>query len=545
MGMRLLACSLGLSCCVLWAQPVAPRGGSENPGVLEGRVLHALSGEPVGRARVTLRTEGPQNSLTALTDSAGRFVFENLAAGIYRIWAERTGFLPQEHGARPPAQAGLPVQLESGQTLRGVEIRLTPQGVIAGTVVDEYGDPVPRVQVAALRRTGYGGVRAVRVEGAETNDRGEFRLFGLAPGGYLLFAQAPPHFRERPSRAGGGVPEEQFVQTYYPGVPDLAGAALVEVAPGQEVAGRDIRMRLEPVVRVRGRLVPASAQASLRNLSVGLAPRDRRQAGAFQFNTMPAPDGSFEIPNVRPGSYYLFALRRDLRPYLVGRVPVEVGLSDVTDVLLPVGETLSLSGRMRIEGGSPAPLEGGRVMLVPAEMTPVALPSAFVQPDGTFRFEGVSRESYRFQFLGLADRLYVKSVQADGREVLETGLDLGEAETAPHLEVTLSAGAGTVEGTVQADNKPALAYVTLVPEPMNWNRLYRYAGTTANSATGRFRFQGVYPGEYRLYAWSHRDSAPDPDQETPPALASKGVRVMVRESGHEKVELTVVPPEPR
>jgi protocatechuate 3,4-dioxygenase beta subunit len=528
---------------LLWAQEPAATPAA----TIEGRIVNQVTSEPVRRAKVTLsRSDGQNARQGVLTDSEGRFLFDNVPPGTYLLWAERPGFLRQDYGARALSHDGAPLPVSQGQAVRDLEIKLTPQSVITGTVFDEAGDPIPNVDVAAVRRIGYGSRRTAGAGEATTNDRGEFRIFDLWPGTYLLAAR-PVNSSQAPAlRIQAGRPAEQLVPTYYPGVTDLAGAAAVEVGAGQEVSGRDIQMRREPVVRVRGRLAPLTPGVSLRNVRVGLAPRDRQESGSWlrDANRVPGPDGAFEIGGVRPGSYYVLAVRTEGRAHIAGRLPVEVGPSDLTDLLLPVGEALTVSGVVRVESRNRVRLDGVRVSLALSDATPTAAqPNAAVQENGAFRLDGVSRDAFRFLFQNLPEGLYVKSVRVGGQDILEKGLDLSQSNAAPQLEIVLSAGAGAVEGTARVEDKPASdGYITLIPEPMNPNRLFRYRAVPVDH-TGRFRIAGVAPGDYRIYAWEEQEMAPAAEAELPPAVTGKGVKVTVREGGREAVDLTVILPD--
>src|SRR5262245_3772131 len=110
------------------------------PPSIEGRAVNLVTGEPVRRAILTLRPAGQQGSpRSATSDSAGRFLFESVPPGTYRLSAERTGFLRQDYGGRPSSSTGAPLSISAGQPITGLIFKLTPQGVISGRVLDEEG----------------------------------------------------------------------------------------------------------------------------------------------------------------------------------------------------------------------------------------------------------------------------------------------------------------------------------------------------------------------------------------------------------------------
>ena len=71
-----------------------------------------------------------------------------------------------------------------------IDLRLTRAGVVTGKVVDEFGDPVTDVFVTAMRYQYVQGSRRLMQtgRGAQTNDIGEYRIYGLSPGQYYVSA---------------------------------------------------------------------------------------------------------------------------------------------------------------------------------------------------------------------------------------------------------------------------------------------------------------------------------------------------------------------
>src|SRR4029453_17502699 len=126
-----------------------------------------------------------------LTDESGAFEFTGLPAGRYTVTASKTGFINLSYGQRRPLQAGTPLQLEDGQQLKGIDFRLPRGSAIAGRIADENGDPLPGTLVQAMRFQTNQGIRQLVPAGtAQTDDRGQYRLWGLNPGDYFISAQA-------------------------------------------------------------------------------------------------------------------------------------------------------------------------------------------------------------------------------------------------------------------------------------------------------------------------------------------------------------------
>ena len=96
----------------------------------------------------------------------------------------------------------------------------------------------------ALRHAVNEGKRTLQASHrAETNDLGEFRLYGLAKGRYLIRAQVEEHWHRLEIDANAsGAEEFGYAPIYYPGTADEARAAMVEVAAGQEVPAIDFTL---------------------------------------------------------------------------------------------------------------------------------------------------------------------------------------------------------------------------------------------------------------------------------------------------------------
>jgi carboxypeptidase family protein len=233
------------------------------PASVEGVAIKAGTTEPIAHARVMLTSvEGRlTDTRVADTDERGRFAFRGVAAGAYRLLAQHDAFV---------RAAGRTVTIAPGQSLRDLVVAMTPTGVITGRVVDEYGAPVPDVYVRASQKDS--------TFEATTNDLGEYRLFGLPPGAYVVSAAPYPAARienemkvgnlpptamiitpTRPSpyspgegqgmvflanvlKNGDFIPfmalrRESHATVYYPGTTDATAAAPMEVPPGAVIGG--------------------------------------------------------------------------------------------------------------------------------------------------------------------------------------------------------------------------------------------------------------------------------------------------------------------
>jgi len=192
---------------------------------------------------------GPQNQVT--TGEDGTFEFLNVNPGQYQVAVDREGYISQEYGQRTWNGRGTPITIASGQRLASLSIQLVPAGTIAGKIVDERGDAVPRAQVQALTYQYQNGVRTLVTSRQEmTNDLGEYRLYWLTSGDYYISASpntggfgpgGPGGPRGGPQQAAAATTtnnsgsEESYAATYYPGGTDPETAVSVRVPAAQEL----------------------------------------------------------------------------------------------------------------------------------------------------------------------------------------------------------------------------------------------------------------------------------------------------------------------
>src|SRR5688572_4732434 len=172
------------------ARDSAPRPQT-GTGVIRGRVTGSPDGTPLRRAQVTLASpDGPQVRQVTMSDGEGRFEFTELPAGRFAVNASKAGYVGLQYGQRRPYEAGTPVVLADGQTLTGIAFSLPRGSVLTGRVTDEFNEPMAQAQVQ-VQRFQYGPDGQRRLQTAQsdtTDDRGEFRVFGLMPGEYVVNA---------------------------------------------------------------------------------------------------------------------------------------------------------------------------------------------------------------------------------------------------------------------------------------------------------------------------------------------------------------------
>lgn len=520
---------------------------------VEGTVTNSVTGEPLRKATVILRRmpDGSASSnppvihapFSATTDAAGKYSIDSVAPGKYRMNTERIGFVGQQYGARPgeSGQPGTVLTLSPGQKMKGADFPLIPQGVIVGRILDEDGDPLQNVSVNCLRQTYIRGRRQwVPVNGQMSNDLGEYRIHSLAPGRYLISAIYRPAAMERPG-VSGNTPQESYAPTYYPGGSAPESAAPVEVTAGAQLRGMDFRLQKTRAVRVRGHIagLPKKLQ---RGTSIRLMPRaDSMYNFSPRGTRVNDQTGEFTINAVTPGSYWLIAEAVDEGEALAGRIPLEVGSTNIDDATLTLSRPGELTGVVKVLDCDVKPTTlRGQLEL---QVSGMGYPNFETREDLTFTVKNVWPGAYRVRLSGVPSSCYVKGVRFGDSDVTESGLDLSQGVAAGQLVVTVSGGAAQVEGSVENDKQQAVpsAWVVLVPEGSRKEQPDNYVVATTDQ-NGKYTAKGVVPGEYRVYAFEQVEPGAYQDREFMKPWESKGEKVTLQENGHETVQLKVINP---
>jgi protocatechuate 3,4-dioxygenase beta subunit len=524
-------------------------------GFVSGRVVNAANNEPVNRARLILRRtddpaggSGSPTAYTTLTDDHGRFAMKGIEPGKYEFSAQRSGFANTSYGARRPGRDGITVTLEAAQQLNRLLFRMTPHAVISGRILDQDGDPVHGVSVRVVRyRYMMGRRQLVPLSSAGTDDLGEYRIFGIAPGRYYLEATYRNFGMMMPGTRVAAKPvEESYIPTYFPGTADVSSATTIELAPGAQIRGVDFTLFKGRTVRVRGHVnVPAGINRQM--VMIMLSPKGRFVWDFMRRARGLDPEGAFEITDVRPGSYNLSVTMRDGKVAYGASQQVEVTSTNVENLVLNLSAGTEMTGQVRFEGQPPPSMTEIRVGLgsPDPEMPQFGpRPNAEVKEDGSFSLSSVGTEIYEPSVSGLPEGYYLKSVRIGDDELKAVGVDTTRGVPGPLL-LTISDKAGQMEGVVQnAKEQPVPgATVVLVPERKKREKSREFRNVTTDQH-GRYVIKTIEPGEYKLFAWEDIEPGEYMDPEVLKPVEERGHPVSIHEGSHETADLKLIPAKP-
>ena len=483
------------------------RGGLDLPGrgrgqqvqgtaSIRGLVTSADANSPVRRAQVRATSPDTRSARLSTTDADGRFELRDLPAGRWTISAAKGGFVTQQFGQRHPFESVEPIDLADGQRFTA-NFALSRGSVITGRVSDEFGDPITGARVQVLRSQVQQGRRRLTpiANGAQTDDTGAFRVFGLAPGEYYVAAslQAAP--------ADSSDNRVSYAPTYFPGTGNVVDAQRITLTLGTEQSG--INFVLQPVraVRVSGTVVDSNGAPTQAILN--LTPAGFGDDGGLQMGN-PArvlPDGTFTILNVVPGEYMLTVNGRpggNATPE-VASLPLTVGNEDLAGVSIATSKGGSIRGTVAAENNAKVQTTNIQVSVQPLRPAPGGfLPRTQVTSAGTFELNGLIG-AHVLRVDRLPEGWIVKSIRANGRDVTDTALEFRGSESAS-VQVVLTNRISEVSGMVKANGQAVTAAsVVFFPEdPAQWAFPSRRVRMVRVDQTGVFRARSLPPGERYL-----------------------------------------------
>jgi hypothetical protein len=172
-----------------------------------------------------------------VTDKNGRFAFEGIPTGAYPVSAEREGFV-NINNTEPPTLAHATAAVTARQTTE-ITLKLLPGSVISGRILDSNGEAMPNATIEVFRRMDIDETSPLEpLTQRSSDDRGEYRVFQVPPGEYLLSA----------TPASNSQPTKISKRTFYPSTADVSAATRLKLAPGDDLRGVNIQIQAGPEV---------------------------------------------------------------------------------------------------------------------------------------------------------------------------------------------------------------------------------------------------------------------------------------------------------
>ena len=582
--------------------PAAPAGTA----LIIGRVIDGTTGAAVTGVAVTIGgANSPRTGNIVLVDSQGRFIFGRLAAGTYTLLAQKNGYIPGSFGRTRHDGERQSIELRDDERRTDATIRIWRYGSISGRVVDEAGEPVSGAYVQSYRRTWVAGRASLSTPGggAETDDRGMFRLGRLVPGEYVVgmpsrLVTYPVGFVEADAaarQAGGALQQARSAElsargsamlatfpaypsprignftlaradgpdtpvptgnerlsiypiTFHPNARTTEQATPIILAAGEERSGVDLHVSLTPTVAISG--IASGPDGPIENLGLRL-----QLPPEFQFrsrmlvepaHTVSGPTGAFTFLGVPTGSFVIVASAGTVS----AAMPVTVGDRDLVNVKLTLHPNAKVSGRIEFDGTppkSPFPPPGLVLGLdrVDGDMERRVFQA---QPDGAILAAAPpGRYFVRLESVTAvptSSAWTLKSAMLNGRDVSDVPMTIG-GDDLTGLVVTFTDRAGGLTGTVRTAQNAVDATASVLVFPtdralwVDYGARPRRLRIVRTDRAGAFAVTGLPAGEY--FAIAVPDEVAD-NWQRPAVLAraaTLATRVKIADDGNVTLNLVV------
>lgn len=541
-------------------------------GVIAGRVQSpGETPQPIRRAIVTLTDTATNAARSVVTEDDGTFALNGLGAGRYTLIVEKPAYLTTAWGASRHGRQGKTLVLTDGQRLTGLTVTLPRGGVIGGRLTLPGGEPLADTEVRVISaRLATAGGNLVDTDLARTDDRGEFRLYGLPPDTYLVAAYprigrgdidpaSASEFdtvvaaRTRPGApttdkptGASTLPLVSFTPTYFPGTAVPASATTVTVGLGEERLGIDFTVAAVHVSSVSGAVIGVDGQpqpASQLSIEAIGPPIPLGVAGTVGPGR-PDADGRFTLRNIAPGSYRVMARSGGVRIGDNGnwsidtRANTQWAVAEVTvtgqavdGVTLQLQDGATFSGQLAAVDDETPPdsWAGVRVTVQPRRPEGptrtfnllTTAQSAEVDAAGSFTVRGLAPDTYdvTLTFPGPLRGWNIAGLWREGRDLRDGAMTFADGSISG-VRVELSRRQSTLSGRFSTDSGAPVSDYFLVVFPDDrtiWHPGSPRMRVIRPDVDGRYTFVGLPPGTYRLAAVTDLD---DDDQTRPAFLES-------------------------
>jgi hypothetical protein len=529
----------------LMAQPFAgvqTASSSQTGRTIDGTVLNAATGRPLGNASVSLSITNEDRSPLAetITGPDGHFAFPQLRDGKYSLAASHRGFIPAAFDEHPTGSTA--IVTGPGLVSTGLQFRLEPQAALYGFVTEDSGDPVARAQIILSRLstdTGKAGNTASRPQRFFAEEDGSYEIANLAPGKYYIAVTGKPWyavegqsvFNVTRSSEPAGHPHSPldvaYPTTYYPDATDQAYAAPIELAGGERVP---VNFTLHPV---------PSIHITMQFQNTGTMPAPMPQISQSIFGSsevvqtnisLTTPDSkknsgsvtSVELSGFAPGQYDLRMLGENNdsgqeRPVnltsdqsldISGTVPVASISGKITRLAETANNPAQQRPQSELDDGGHAEFQ-----VTLTDQQGDRQYSAMIARNGAFRVANIRPGVYDLSVVDRGASLAFAQLSAAGATIEGHQVTIGSEP------VTLSAkvvdATATIHGSAKLDSKPMGGiFLELVPMgsagPLPRSSAMQ---TNQSDSDGSFDFPKVLPGPYIVLAieegWNLDYESPD------------------------------------
>lgn len=503
---------LALLCLTIVTPAQTPEG--RPTGSVTGRIM--LGNQPAPGVEVMLTQAQPGITgvpdllqLSAVSDAEGRYRITGVPVGSFRVVAYAPAYIIA--GEDTPWQPGKAVNVAEGETVENVNFSLTRGGVITGHLTDADGKPVIAERVRLTEVDEFR--RPVKNQNSiftnyETDDRGEYRIFGLRPGWYLISAGSSPD--EVMIRMGRGA---HYRRTWHPDVTEEAQAKVIAVTAGS--VAEDVDIRLERAAKgyaVSGRVIDAESGRPIAGAMIQYAIIKEGSASMGMGGSVTNAEGEFRLEGLAPNTYQMSAQMTQNPEYYSDSATAEVVSGDVSGIEVKVQRGATLSGVAVIEGTTDpaivARLAQATVSVQTLTQERMMINTSVqgnVSRDGTFVISGIRPGKVRLypgRVPGGQQSLSLARLERNGAE-FNGELEISPGEQVSGIRVVFAYGTSVIAGRVEVRGGtwPEGARISVALQRQGSDGRNLPGGQSVSTDNrGQFVLSGIAPGNYKVRA---------------------------------------------
>jgi carboxypeptidase family protein len=546
--------------------PGGPGGGRRGGGMrdrpetptgtatLRGRVIGGESGGPLRRAVVQLQGQEMREGKMTTTDEQGRWELTDLPAGRFTLTASKAGYVTLNYGQRRPFEQGRPLEILDNQTLNNVNFNLPRGSVIAGRINDEFGEPVADASVMAMRYRYFNGQRRLVPVGrwSQSDDGGNFRIYGLAPGDYYLSAT----LRTGMFFGGESTSHSGYAATYFPGTPSEQQAEKVTVTLGSEITGISFALLPVRTAKITGTAVDSEGRPMTGAfVSIIETSGDGNFMMSFGGGNRVTESGHFTLTNVSPGEYTISARemgpgRRDGEDSETAETKLIVSGEDISGVSLIGTKGGSIKGMVSFDTQQPGNIKPASVGMYVMPKDPTGSPGFFMGAgnrdtlNDDWTFEMRAMKGPVLLRTGRTPPGYtMKAVYYNNQDVTDSGINFKPGESVSGVQVVLTTKSSVVSGSVtDAQSKAVTDYAAIIfaEDSAKWGFMSRFVRMARPDQQGAFQIKDLPPGKYLAAAVDYLEEGEESNPETLERLRNVATGFTLEETDTKTLALKLV-----
>ena len=416
--------------------------------MISGQVT--LKAKPASQVTIAIQGDSdsaqplPNGELKTSTDANGVYRLTGLPAGSYWVTPVTPTFV----------EVRRKVTIGDGETADGIDFELVKGGVITGKITDVDGHPLIEERVylfdaepasnQTAEKVGY-----VRFHDGETDDRGIYRIFGVAAGRYKVAV----------GNDGGNLrwrsEARRYRRVFFPGVTDPGKATVIEVSEGSETGHVDITVD-GPIhtFAASGVVLDEQTNQPAPNMQCWITEQRKE---FIPLEVISNSQGQFQIDRLLPGDYQVRAEPEHGDGVRSNPVSFQIVDRDIDGLVIKTAKGAGIAGVVVLENNKdPVVMDKLRQLSV-GTWTRTAADSQFVwhsspiNPDYSFSIKGLNAGSLLLSIdheeagFSLARIEYPKGTPTDR-------IPVNADEQITGVRLIVRYGTAIIEGTVKIVN---------------------------------------------------------------------------------------------